>query len=131
MSLPHVINLSTAWEPPDPVAGRDAWVRRFGMPAGLEPGDRIWLVIEATSGCQPTLTGAGLPRVLPGRPWRQDVTRRLGPRNELVLVPVDSGVTAAVRLPAHGRLPLPAAIGSVRLEIESGAVDVTHTSQRA
>lgn len=131
MSHPHVINLSTAWEPPDPGAGRDAWVRRFGMPAGLEPGDRIWLVIEATAGCEPRLAGAGLPRVVAGQPWRHDVTQRLGPRNELVLALVDSGVMEDGLVPAHGRLPLPGAIGSVRLEIESGAVDVPHASRRA
>ncbi len=114
----HVINLSTAWEPPDLAAGREAWVRRFGMPAGIEPGDRVWLVIEAALGCDLALGGEPLPAAVAGRPWRHDVTGRLGPRNELLLIPAAADVPEPAGRPAHGRLPLPAAIGSVRLEIE-------------
>jgi hypothetical protein len=87
MSGSHVINLSTAWDPPEPAAGREAWTRRFGMPAGIEPGDQVFLVIEAAATCGATLAGAPLPSVVAGLSWRQDVTERLGPRNELVLIP--------------------------------------------
>ncbi len=118
MSGNHVINLSTAWEPPDPAAGRDAWTRRFGMPAGIEPGDRVWLVIEPATGCSLALGGEPLPPAVAGRPWRHDVTGRLGPRNELVLIPASALAPAPAGRPTHGRLPLPAAIGSARLEIE-------------
>jgi hypothetical protein len=118
MSGNHVINLSTAWEPPDPAGGREAWVRRFGMPAGIEPGDRVWLVIEPAASCGVTLDGAPLPRVVAGLPWRQDVTARLGRRNELVLLPPAALVPESSVRAAHGRPALPAAIGSVRLEIE-------------
>lgn len=121
MSGNHVINLATAWEPPDPAAGRGAWTRRFGMPAGIEPGDRVWLVIEAAASCGATLAGTPLPRVVAGLPWRQDVTARLGLRNELVLIPAAAIVPESSVRAAHGRRPLPAAIGSVRLEIEPGA----------
>ena len=121
MSGNHVINLSTAWEPPDPAAGREAWTRRFGMPAGIETGDRVWLVIEAAASCGATLAGAPLPSVVAGLPWQQDVTARLGPRNELVLTPAAALASESSVRPAHGRLQLPAAIGSVRLEIEPGA----------
>ena len=120
MSGNHVINLSTAWEPPDPAAGRDAWTRRFGMPAGIERGDRVWLVIEAAVSCGAALASTPLPSVVAGLPWREDVTARLGPRNELVLIPAAALVPESSVRAAHGRRPLPAAIGSVRLEIEPG-----------
>jgi hypothetical protein len=119
-SVPHVINLSTAWEPPDAAAGREAWTRRFGMPAGIEPGDRVWLVIEAATGCDLAIGGAPLPAAVAGRLSRHDVTGRLGPRNELVLIPEQALAPEPAGRPTHGRLPLPAAIGSVRLEIEPG-----------
>jgi hypothetical protein len=121
MSGSHVINLSTAWDPPEPAAGREAWTRRFGMPAGIEPGDQVFLVIEAAATCGATLAGAPLPSVVAGLSWRQDVTERLGPRNELVLIPAAALVPESSVRAAHGRRPLPAAIGSVRLEIEPGA----------
>ena len=118
MSGNHVINLSTAWEPPEAAAGRDAWTRRFGMPAGIEPGDQVFLVIEAAVSCGAALAGAPLPSVVAGLPWRQDVTERLGPRNELVLIPAAALVPESSARAAHGRRPLPVAIGSVWLEIE-------------
>jgi hypothetical protein len=114
----HVINLSTAWEPPDPAAGREAWTRRFGMPAGIEPGDRVWLVIEAATGCDFALGGEPLPRVAAAETRRHDITGKLGQRNELLLVPVAAALPGPAGRPAHGRLPLPTAIGRVRLEIE-------------
>jgi hypothetical protein len=114
----HAINLSTAWDPPDPVAGRQAWTRRFGMPAGIESGDRVWLVIEAATNCELAIGGEPLPPVVAGRPWRHDVTGRLGPRTELVLLPAATIADEPAPPSAHGRRPLPAAVGSVRLEIE-------------
>ena len=119
--MPHVINLSTAWGPPDAAAGRVAWTRRFGMPAGIEPGDRVWLVIEAATGCDLALDDERLPAAAAGRLSRHDVTGRLGLRNELVLIPEAAVAPDPAVRPAHGRLPLPAAIGSVRLEIETRA----------
>lgn len=118
MSGTHAINLSTAWEPPDPALGRGPWTRRFGMPAGTGPGDRVWLVIEAATNCELALGGEPLPGVVAGRPWRHDVAGRLGPRNELVLVPAATSVGEPAPPSAHGRRRLPAAVGSVRLEIE-------------
>jgi hypothetical protein len=116
--VPHVINLSTAWEPPAEAAGREAWTRRFGMPAGIEPGDKVWLVFEAATGCDLALGGEPLPAAAAGRLWRQDITGRLGPRNELLLIPSAAVAPDPVGRPAQGRQPLPGAIGSVRLEIE-------------
>ena len=55
----HTIDLTNAWEPP--TAGSRAWVRRFGRPSGIEPGDRIWLVMDAPPPADATLNGAALP----------------------------------------------------------------------
>jgi hypothetical protein len=120
MSERHLINLSTAWMPPDPGSGRPAWIRRFGMPAGIGPGDRIWLVVQSPGGCGLTLAGETLPPVAAGERWRHDVTAKLAARNELQLAAA-AGATAtmpAVPIPVHGRCDLPADVGRVVLEIE-------------
>lgn len=118
MNAHHVINLSTAWEPPDPLAGRETWTRRFGMPTGIEPGDRVWLVLELETTCALALGDETLPVAVAGRLVRHDVSGRLGLRNNLVLHPVVPIPVEPARRPAHGRLPLPAVIGRVRLEVE-------------
>jgi len=116
VSRSHFINLSSAWEPGQAHPGRAVWVRRFGTPAGLEPGDRVWLVVESPTGCSLQFAGGPLPSVGAGERRRLEVTAILVPRNELVL-------TAACDdrppegLPA-GRRDLPATIGRVWLEIE-------------
>lgn len=120
MSDIHVINLSTAWQPPDPASGAGTWVRRFGMPAGIEPGDHVWLVLEPATNCALRLGGEALPAAAAGEPWRHDVTAVLQERNELV-VSVAAAVPAALVARAHGRSDLPAAIGRAWLEIEPAA----------
>lgn len=112
----HAINLSTAWCPPLREAG--AWVRRFGRPAGIQPGDSVWLVVASTPGCGLLFNGLALPAVAPGGELRHDVTQLLLPRNELELAPGD--LAAAAEASRDGRCPLPAAIASVRLEIAVG-----------
>jgi len=118
VSGPHPINLSTAWEPPDPAADRAAWTRHFGLPAGIEPGVRVRLVVEASAGCEVVFAGESLATLAAGEVCRHDVTGRLGPRNELVLLPRDGRPSEVGSRLGHGRLPLPATLGRVRLEIE-------------
>ena len=130
MSEVHAINLSTAWEPPDPAAGRAAWLRRFGMPAGIGPGDRVWLLVEPAAAGELRLGGEPLPAVVTGRRWRHDITRLLRPRNELTLAtvePVGRPLVTAV----HGRCDLPATIGRVWLELEPAACDPAASPVRA
>ena len=117
MSGMHVINLSTAWQPPAPRAGRAVWIRRFGMPAGIEPGDRVWLVVEPATACELTLGGEPLPGVVAGRGWRHDVTAMLRERNELAVAAAVAGPPPVVTA-RHGRSDLPATLGRVWLEIE-------------
>jgi hypothetical protein len=106
----HTIDLTNAWEPP--AAGSRAWVRRFGRPSGIESGDRVWLVMDLPHPAEATLNGAALPGTPEtAAPWRIEVTARLAPRNELVLLlDADGG---GVR-----RATLPAMCGRVRLEID-------------
>ncbi len=124
----HEIHLGAAWEPPAPAAadGRRVWTRRFGRPAGLEPGDRVLLVVTGPAvAAEIAVNAVRLPPLLAGtHRWAEDITPLLRDRNELsfdVTAAVD--VTAASTIehvPArspHGRGPLPSAIGIVALEI--------------
>jgi len=129
---PHRISLAAAWEPPaDP--GALLWVRRFGRPAGSVAtgagGEvRVFLVVEGTTrglilngvslaeGPAPAVSAAAAVAGNPPGGQRYDVTRLLGPRNDLQL-------TAAAMVPVvgarawHGRVALPEAVGRVWLEV--------------
>lgn len=106
----HTIDLTNAWEPP--VAGPRTWVRRFGRPSGIEPGDRVWLVMDMPPAADAALNGARLPPPTATTPWRAEVTGLLAPRNELILpVDVDGG--------GMRRAALPTMVGRVWLEIET------------
>jgi hypothetical protein len=117
-----VINLSAAWDPPS--ESSCAWVRRFGRPSGIEPGDRVWLVVEP--GDKAALVLNGICLVAASR--RHDVTELLEPRNELILVPQTGGHGDQVAAssddhspgPSHGRRDLEARFGQVHLEISAG-----------
>jgi hypothetical protein len=115
----HAINLGNAWEAEPGHAGQaSAWVRRFGRPTGLAAADIVWLVIDAPADGAVAVNGAALPAATAGVAYRANVTAMLRDRNLLVLVPRQA-VTAVP--PPPGRGPLPAALGTVRLEIASGA----------
>ncbi|MGB8853153.1 MAG: hypothetical protein WCC69_06280 [Pirellulales bacterium] len=112
----HTIDLTNAWEPPvsgsRAPAGSRIWVRRFGRPSGIEPTDRVWLVMDVPPPAGATLNGIAFPPLPEANvPWRIDVTAWLEPRNELVL-PLDTD-GGGMR-----RTALPAPRGGVRLEIE-------------
>ena len=130
----HEIHLGAAWEPPAPAAadGRRVWTRRFGRPAGLEPGDRVLLVVTGPAvAAEIAVNAVRLPPLLAGtHRWAEDITPLLRDRNEVsVSVTAAVDVTAAIAVTAastiehvpgrgpHGRGPLPSAIGIVALEI--------------
>jgi hypothetical protein len=120
MSGGHAINLGNAWESEPGDDGHAAeWVRRFGRPTGLEPGDSLWLVIEEPAACTLVFNGARLPESGPGAEYRIEITPLVRDRNLLVLVPHDG---AAVGAAAVGRVPLPTPLGRVRLEIVPAGV---------
>jgi len=111
----HAINLANAWEvEAGGTAGGGAWVRRFGRPTGLGAGDAVWLVIDGPAACTLSLNGASLPAASAGVDWRVEITALVRERNLLLLVPQDRTAGAVA---AAGRVPLPAALGRVRLEI--------------
>jgi len=121
MSVMHRINLSTAWRPPADAGG--AWVRRFGWPAGLAAGDRVWLVAVGVGTAALECNGVGLPA---GRAdaveWRHDITPLLARRNELVLVPAAATWPAGDGRPtgplaAGDHRPLDPGLGRFHLEI--------------
>ena len=131
-SIHHSIHLGTAWEPPAPAAadGRVVWMRRFGRPGGLEPGDRVLLVfMQPAVAAEVVVNAVSLPPlpVNAGR-WAQDITPLLRDRNELL-------VTAAASISMDGSMDgvadvgtaygqqtrglLPSVFGRVALEIVS------------
>lgn len=138
MSKIHRIDLTSAWEP----AGPNTWKRRFGRPSGLEPEDRVWLVLESppsagrSAGGDSDAAGRAVEDVsLNGLPLaafedralvdasrrRVDVSLLLRPRNELVLSCAGAGGGCGA-VPADAvRQPLPDGCGRVILEIEGGS----------
>jgi len=85
-------------------------LRRFGLPTGIEPSDRLEIVIEGAGVLlDVTLNGQPLGKVSTSGPGRFDVTRLLAPRNELALA----------LLPP---LSPSSSVGDVRLEISAGQV---------
>jgi beta-galactosidase/beta-glucuronidase len=105
--------------------GRVRFVRPFGRPTRLEPGEQVWLVIGGVdlSGMA-ELNGRPLGPVAGYRePTRFDVTRWLDERNELVIdveLPALSYADEQRLRPDRAGLP-GGVIGEVRLEIFSPA----------
>jgi hypothetical protein len=96
---PHRIRLRGPWEYqtaaargrlvlPAPLAELDGMVRlcrRFGYPGQIDADERVWLVVErAARPLAATLNGEWLGDCEGDAQW--DVTRRLAPRNELLVV---------------------------------------------
>jgi hypothetical protein len=99
--------------------GRVRFTRRFGLPTGIEPEQRIDLVIEQVDAFgHASLNGQPLGD-LTSEPARFQVTRLLKPRNALeVIVELPRLTPESVPLSRPGREHLPGGlIGEVRLEI--------------
>ena len=124
-SIHHSIHLGAAWEPPALVEadGRLLWTRRFGRPGGLQPADRVLLVVtQPTVAADVVLNGTRLPPLsaVAGR-WSQDITPLLRERNELLL----TVAAAEGKGVPHGQMArglLPSVIGTVALEIVAADV---------
>lgn len=82
----HRIRLRRPWRC-EPSTDGILWRRRFNRPTGLEPGQRVWVVVDgiAAEGSA-SLNGHELGRLMPdGRSCRFEVTGQLRLHNELVL----------------------------------------------
>ena len=116
----HAIHLGTAWEPP--TAEARVWLRRFGRPAGVEPGDRLLLVCERA-----VAADAWRAATLNEHPlaWREvgpgsydcDVTALIADRNVLSVPTAQGDPTTTPD--ATARVALPAAWGRLSLVIVS------------
>lgn len=116
----HAIHLGTAWEPP--TAEAPVWVRRFGRPAGVEPGDRLVLVCERVTvpavWSTATINGRSLAwHAADAATLECEVTAVIADRNALT-VPVASG-DPAVAGDATPRSTLPPTWGRLSLVIVS------------
>lgn len=67
-------------------------VRRFGRPSGIEPGDRVWLVIAGFASAEVSLNDARVDEL------RCDVAGLLAARNTLRIVGLRSAEVPQVRL---------------------------------
>src|SRR5262245_10571115 len=98
----HTIRLRGPWDQEPLQDGQIRWTRCFHRPTGLDPGSRVWLVIEDTAPAELSLNGRPL-RVLENTsvPERVDITALLQDSNKLALT-----------------IPSAGAVGSIRLEME-------------
>lgn len=99
--------------------------RRFNRPTGLDPHERVWLVVEGVDAFgRAALNGQALGDVLGyALPASFDVTELLAPSNELLLdveLSADSGNGSTVLRPGRENMP-GGPIGEVRLEVRSSA----------
>jgi hypothetical protein len=101
--------------------GRVQYHRQFGCPTGLEPGDRLELVIDRVDAFGAiVLNGRSLGQIpAGGARARYDITPWLARRNDLVIEVELPKVTADSAFPSRpGRDGMPGGIvGEVRLEI--------------
>lgn len=119
----HAIHLGAAWEAPGPHAdGGTVWRRRFGRPTGLEPADRLLLVVvDGGVDARIVVNGVWLPPLPAGAGrWEEDVTPLLRDRNELELVL--AAPSPAGSLAGPHRWHLPAQVGRLTLEIVVASV---------
>lgn len=103
--------------------GQVMYRRHFGCPTGLEPSDRVVLVIDRVDAFG-TVALNGLPiGIVPagGEPARFDITSDLKPRNQVAILVELPQITADSHpLDRAGRDGLPGGlVGEVRLEIEA------------
>lgn len=87
-------------------------LRRFGLPTGITPTDRLHLVIESSAAsCQIELNGQPLGSIAPSQQSSSfDVTTLLAARNELAM-------TLELARPETGQTDIAYPLGEVRLEI--------------
>lgn len=102
--------------------GRVRYRRRFNRPSGLDPHERVWLVVEGVDAFGAVaLNGRQLGEARGyASPASFDVTELLQPGNELLLEVELPRESAGVLRPGRENLP-GGPIGEVRLEIRASA----------
>ena len=91
----HRIHLRRPWRRLAGAPG-PGWSRRFGRPTGLEPRERVWLVIEGMPQAEVWLNGNRLAPADLLVSERYDVTDRLMTRNEIVIAAETGPVAEAI-----------------------------------
>jgi len=91
----HRIKLGPPWEIAPEGEGRTRHSRRFGKPRTHDPAERVWIVAELPEGSDVTLNGDTLEATAN---FAADVTDRLRPRNELVILVPNDAAPAGVAL---------------------------------
>ena len=91
----HRIRLGPPWEVAPLGDGRTRHARRFGRPRTHDTSERVWIVAELPDGSEVTLNGDTLEAEAS---FAADVTDRLLPRNELVIVVPNDAAPAGVAL---------------------------------
>jgi len=93
--MPHRIRLGPPWEFASLGDGRTRHARRFGRPRTHDTAERVWLVAELPEGSEAALNGVTLET---SANFAADVTDRLQPRNELVVIVPNDAAPAGVAL---------------------------------
>lgn len=90
MFLAHSFRLRHPWEcETGETADVTRWSRGFHKPTGLEPSDRLWLVVSGLpAGCSVSVNDLALPAPGADKPGQYEVTELLGDSNRIeILVP--------------------------------------------
>ena len=91
----HRIRLGPPWEVAPHGDGRTRHARRFGRPRTHDTAECVWIVAELPDGSEVSLNGDTLEAEAK---FAADVTDRLLPRNELVIVVPNDAAPAGVAL---------------------------------
>jgi len=100
----HRIRLRRPWDRQSQ-CDRISWMRRFGRPGNLSPGEQVWLVLEeASPRARVVLNGQELGMTSEGGCAAFPVTVALAARNSLAIeLPAGSGRQSAAEAP-EGRV---------------------------
>ena len=117
--MPHVIRLRDPWRC-EPLAGQVRYLRRFGRPTGLMPGDQVHLTIEKVEGeAEVVLNGEVLGHI-EQRSARFDVTSILRQSNEVIISFHLRALADGAEVANAGQQNMPGdPLGLVSLEITS------------
>ncbi|MFO0806512.1 MAG: hypothetical protein U0791_25685 [Gemmataceae bacterium] len=91
----HRIRLGPPWEAVPQPEGGTRHTRRFGRPRTLDSPERVWLVAELPEGAEVLLNGVKLEA---SASFAAEVTDRLEPRNELVMIVPNDATPVGVAL---------------------------------